>query len=141
MGNYFKAYLRGIIISYTSTKRRKRIQEQRQLEYKMHEVEKQHKQHPTKVNWDKVLTAKMALNTLLSQKAERAIFLQKHKLYEYGNKSGRYLAALINNKSKHKPIAKIKSKTGNYCHTPNYISSVFMEFYKKSLYVRAPTLF
>ena len=72
--------------------RRKIIKEQRRLELKLQRAESDHKLTLSKESWDKVLIARSALNTMRSQKSEKALFLQKHKRYEYGNKSGHYLA-------------------------------------------------
>ena len=73
------------------------------------------------------------MNALLSQKAEKGLFKQKHKIYEYGNKSGRYLSNLISNKSQDRSISSIKGNNGQLYHTNSEIARVFNDFYS-SLY-------
>ena len=85
-----KAFLRGIIISYCATKKKRKLEEQRRLEIQLHEAELEHKRSGGEIIWDKIVRTRTALNTLLSQSAEKALFKQKHKIYEHANRAGRY---------------------------------------------------
>lgn len=67
------------------------LKEQRHLEVQLQEAEFEHKCNGRKANWDKVIRTRTALNTLLSQNAEKVFFRQKHKIHKYANRSGRYL--------------------------------------------------
>ena len=78
--------------------------------------ESEQKRNGCTANWHKVLITWTALNTLLSQNAEKVLCRQNHKMYKYANRSGRYLAnELINNKSSNKSIDKMKDKHGMGC--------------------------
>lgn len=76
-----KAFLRVLIISYCSTKKKKTLKELRRLEVQLQEAESEHKHNGSKLNWEKVLRTRTALSTLLSQKAEKGLLKQKHKIY------------------------------------------------------------
>ena len=73
------------------------MKEHKSLENKLQGAQSEHIQTLSKESWDKVLIAWSALKTLQSQKSEKALFLQKHKRYGYGNKSEHYLTNSINN--------------------------------------------
>ena len=127
-----KAYLRGIIISYCSAKKKNKLKEQKRLELELQKAESEHKRNGCNANWHKVIRTRTALNILLSQNAEKGLFRQKHKIYKYANRSGKYLANLIGNKSSNKSIDKIKDKNGKLHYTNIEIANVFNEF--SSLY-------
>lgn len=67
-----KAYLRGLIISFCSGKKKKMISEQKNLETKLINCEQMHKQYPTKKNYEKI--------TVLNE--QRNHYLKKEKKTE-----------------------------------------------------------
>lgn len=109
------------------------MKEQKRLELELQKAESEHKRNGCNANGHKVIRTRTALNTLLSQNAEKGLFRQKHKIYEYANRSGRYLANLISNTPSNKSINKIKDKHGKLHYTNIEIANVFNEFFS-SLY-------
>lgn len=110
------------------------MEEQRCPEVLLQEAESKHKSNRCKVTWDKVLRTRTALNTLLSQNAEKALFKHKHKIYEYANRSGWYLSNLISSKSPNNFFfTRMKDKNGKLYYITAEITQVFSDFYS-SLY-------
>ena len=89
-----KAYIRGVIISYTSAKRKETLRQQLELESQVSALEREFKHSLSKSSRLKLDAARSALDNLLTQKAETAIFYARHRLYESANKPGRLLACL-----------------------------------------------
>lgn len=110
-----KEFLRGIMISHCSAKEKKMMKEQRRLELQLFELELEYKCTMSVASWDRVLIARTALNTLLSQKAEKALYLQRLKLYEYGNQAGCYLANLIITGLPITPLLKLEIRMVKEC--------------------------
>ncbi len=79
-------------ISYTAAKRKESLRRQLELEGQISDLEKEFKQSLSKSVLLKLDAACSALNNLLTQKAENAIFYAKHRLFEAANKPGRLLA-------------------------------------------------
>ena len=80
-----KAYIRGVIISYTSAKRKKPLRQQLELESQISVLEREFKQSLSKSSRLKLDAACSALDNLLTQKAETAIFYARHQnLYQVG---------------------------------------------------------
>lgn len=125
-----KAFLRGSIISYTSSKKKQLSLKQQELEHKLHTAENVHKNNPTKVNLMKAQAIRAALNSLMTDKASRSLFYQKQRLYEFGNKPSKYLARLINQRQTLNTIAAIKDINGKRILDNRGINSVFASFYK-----------
>lgn len=89
-----KAYLRGVIISYSTARKRKALREQLTLEKQLSDLDRQLKDNYSVALSKKVEATRSALNQLLTQKAEASIFYAKHRLFEMGDKPGRLLACL-----------------------------------------------
>ncbi len=125
-----KAYLRGLIISFCSGKKKKMISEQKNLEAELVNCEQTHKQYPTKENYEKIMVVRAALNTLLSQQAEKSLFFNKHRLYEHGNKPGNVLSKILSNHDSHNSVACLKDSHGKRCLTSEEINAIFTKYYK-----------
>lgn len=72
----WEAYIRGVTISYTSAKRNQALRQQLELECQISDLEKEFKHSLSKSVLLKLDAARSALDSLLTQKAETAIFYQ-----------------------------------------------------------------
>uniref|UniRef100_A0A3P9HFR2 exodeoxyribonuclease III n=1 Tax=Oryzias latipes TaxID=8090 RepID=A0A3P9HFR2_ORYLA len=105
-----KAYLRGSIISYTAAKKKKTLARQLELEQLIATLERDFKQSRAIVVLGKLDAARSALDQLLTQNAQTAIFYAKHRLFDSGNKPGRLLARLAQGKNRSYLISSLKDK-------------------------------
>lgn len=126
-----KVYARGLIISYSKSKKRKSLEAQTKLEGELSNLEKTYTKYPSEANMKAMLATKASLNSLLTHRAEQSIRFAKHRLYECGNKPNKYLARLVNRKSDSQTISSIKDTNGSSKFDTKNINKVFSDFYSK----------
>lgn len=126
-----KVYARGLIISYTKSKKRKSMEAQTKLEGELLHLEKTYAKYPSEANMRAMLATKASLNSLLTYRAEHSVRLAKHRLYESGNKPNKYLARLVNKRSDSQAISSIKDTNGFNKFDTDDITRVFRDFYCK----------
>lgn len=129
-------YARGLINSYTKSKKRKYLEAQMKLESELSSLEKIYAKYPSDANMKAMLATKASLNSLLTYRAEQSIRLAKHRLYECSNKPNKYLARLVNRRSDSQKISSIKDTNGSSKFDTNNIIRVF--FIVSSIPVRSP---
>lgn len=126
-----KAYSRGLIISYASSKRRKACECQRELESQLSEAEKSYVTSPSETNLKTMSAVKASLNSLLTHKAEQSIRFARQKLYEFGNKPSKYLARLVSKKADSQCISAIKDADGKRRTDAENINKAFEKCYSQ----------
>ena len=107
-----KAHIRGVIISHTSAKRKEALKQQLELESQIFELEREFKHSLSKSSRLKLDVARSALDNLLTQKAETAIFYARHRLFESAVKPGRLLARLAKGRADSNVIPSLKDEKG-----------------------------
>ncbi len=93
-----KAYARRLIISYTASKRCKNIEQQVLLENRLRISEKEYVKKPTAAKLKEITAIRSTLDPLLTKKAGEKLGFAKQRLFEHGDKPGRYLANLTKKK-------------------------------------------
>uniref|UniRef100_A0A8C5EMP2 Endonuclease/exonuclease/phosphatase domain-containing protein n=1 Tax=Gouania willdenowi TaxID=441366 RepID=A0A8C5EMP2_GOUWI len=93
-----KAYSRGLITSYTKSKRRRQTEQRIILESKLKKAEQDYLIKSSNGKLKEISALRSALDCLLTNEAERKMRFAKQKLYEHGDKPGRYLAYLTKKK-------------------------------------------
>lgn len=126
-----KAYLRGAIISYMAAKRKNTLAKQLELEQQIMTLDREFKATSSMSVFKKLEAARSALNQLLTQKAESAIFFAKHRLFEFGNKPGRLLARLAKGQTGSRVIPSLRDSTGAEHFETKSICKIFKDFYQK----------
>lgn len=124
-----KAFLRGSIISYTAAKRRITLAKQLDLEQDIVSLERDFKKSFSASILNKLEAARSALDQLLTQKANSAIFYAKHRLFESGNKPGRLLARLTQGRERVHTISSLRDKRGEQHFETKIMSKVIKDFY------------
>lgn len=89
-----KAYARRLIISYIASKKRKIAEQQKVLEIRHTIAEKEYIRKPTGSKLKEIAAIRCTLNSLLTQTATDKLRFAKQKLFEHGDKPGKYLAYL-----------------------------------------------
>lgn len=125
-----KAFARGLIISYVSSKRRRQAEQRKILESKLKVSEREYIARPSPTRLKEVSALRSALDSLLTEHAEAKIRFAKQRLYEQGDKAGRYLAYLTRKKSDSKTITSIIDDTGKQVFDHVAINSAFKIFYE-----------
>uniref|UniRef100_A0A8C5G1I7 Reverse transcriptase domain-containing protein n=1 Tax=Gouania willdenowi TaxID=441366 RepID=A0A8C5G1I7_GOUWI len=93
----YKAYMRGMIISYTSRRKKERAAKQLEIENKVKLLEETYYKTRSEATLIELKSTRTALNNLITRKAERDILFTKQKFFELANKPNRLLARLARN--------------------------------------------
>ena len=125
-----KAYIRGVIISYTLAKRKVTLKQQLELESQISVLEREFKQSLSKSSRLKLDAARSALDNLLTQKAETAIFYARHRLFESANKPGRLLARLARGRVESNVIPSLKDDKGVKFFENKHLVNIMKCFYQ-----------
>lgn len=120
----------GAIISFTSAKNNSTLAKQLVLERNITNLEREFKKSSSVSVLKKLDTARSALDQLLTQKVETAIFYAKHRLFESGNKPGRLLARLAQGEKGSYAIPSLKDKKGVLQFEAKLFSKIMKEFYQ-----------
>lgn len=126
-----KAFSRGIIMSYTFTKKRKQFEQRKILEIKLGRAEREYVKHPSVHKSKEMSALRAALDTLLTGEAEKQVRFTKQQLYEHGDKAGRYLAYLTKKKADSQTIPSVIDRHGKQIFNSLDINNVFKDFYEK----------
>lgn len=126
-----KATLRGLIISYTSFKKREKIKLRQELEREVNRCEVLHKFASTDENWKQLNTARAKLNIDLTNEIITQMNLIRQKNYEFGNKPSKLLAYQLKKQPAERAIKAIRLKDNKITYHPKQINQTFYEFYNK----------
>lgn len=126
-----KAYSRAIIISYMSTKRRRQAEQREILESKLKRAETEYAKRSSLLKLKEITALRSALDSLLTKEAESKIRSAKQKIFEHGDKVGKYLAYLTKKKSDSQTISSIADDNGKLFFDSVTINNTFRTFYEK----------
>lgn len=93
-----KAYIRGLILSFSASKRSKKNETQRQLEKTSKEKEVKYIKTADRTLLGEISALRCAVDSLLTQDDEYKMRFVRQKFYEHGDKTGRLLAYLTKKK-------------------------------------------
>lgn len=124
-----KSYCRGLIISFMASRNRQRTKHVQLLQCNLAELEKKYLSAPRSDIVDDLTATRAALNNLLFHKAEYSLKFARQRLYESGDKPGKYLANLVKRRSASQTIVSVVGTSGiRYLDTKS-INSKFAQFY------------
>lgn len=126
----FKAFIRGHIIQHASFKKRITMAKQADLEKQIAAMEVEFKQDMSSNNLRKLAKLKYDYNSIMTQKAEFALFRARQKYFEEGEKAGRMLSRFIKIRESACIIPAITDGNGQLHYNTKAINDVFRSFYK-----------
>lgn len=126
-----KAVVCGFTISFSSNLKKRQRAKQQCLESQLSKLQGEFILNPSEDLRCQIDATTTALDTLLSTEAQRSILFAKHKRYEFGNKSNKYLANLAKARAGSQAIPVIKDNFGNRVHKDRDINNTFLEFYHR----------
>lgn len=133
-----KAYLRGCIISFQSSLKKRNKAIQLELEKEIHQLDIENAQQPSSEKHTKISTLKYKLNKILSDRICRAFIFTKQRYFEFGDKPHKLLARQLRKLENDRTIHRIKSGSGNILTSPKDINDRFRQFYE-TLYTSEST--
>lgn len=125
-----KAFSRGLIIAYTLSKRRRQAKQKEILESNLKDAERLYIKKPTSGKMKEISALRSALDSLLTKQAEVKIHFAKQKLYEHGDKVGKYLAFLTKKKSDSQSILSIVDSSSKRFLDSLSINNTFKEWFE-----------
>lgn len=108
----YKAYMRGMVISYTSQRKKERVAKQLEIERKMKRLEEDYYVTKREVTLIELKATRIALHNLRTRKAEKDILFTKQKFFELANKPNHLLARLARNAPVKSFISAIQDENG-----------------------------
>lgn len=129
----FKAYIRGEIISFTSTKNKKQKAEMNKLEKQIKSLEIDINNKDDLEKQKQLLILRTEYNKLTSDIAAKSLLWLNQAFYDQGEKAGKLLAWRIKKIRSERAINSIITQTGVMSNDPQDINNAFKEFYQ-SLY-------
>lgn len=126
----FKAYIRGQIISFTSSKFNKFKQSMNEIDSKIRELEREVSIDESTQKKQELLTLKAKYEELSLLKAEDAIVRLKQTFYDQGEKPGKLLAWQIKKIESDRAINTIRNEQGELTTDPTEINNTFVSYYK-----------
>ena len=132
-----KAFLRGQIISYTKSIKKKYMAELEELETDILKLEKEFQQSKSKDVHQLLVNKKLQYNTLHTYKIEKNILRSKQKYYELGEKAHKILSWQLRREESSRTINSIETDTGSVSYNPTEINDSFRQYYTQ-LYTSEP---
>lgn len=129
----YKAFIRGCIISFQASQKKRNKEEQVKLERQIEKLESENAQMPSADKYNAICALKYKLNQILSSNISRAFTYMKQKHFEFGDKPHKLLARQLKQLESDRTIYKIKSAEGTILTSHKDINSSFKNFYE-SLY-------
>lgn len=129
----FQAFIRGQMISYTSSKSNKDKQKLLDLDAEIRELEKIITIDKSVQLEQKLLALKAEYEELFTLKAESSILRLKQTFYDQGEKPSKLLAWQLKKLTAERAINEIRNERGEIIIDPAEINNTFVSFYK-SLY-------
>uniref|UniRef100_W5NNG6 Endonuclease/exonuclease/phosphatase domain-containing protein n=1 Tax=Lepisosteus oculatus TaxID=7918 RepID=W5NNG6_LEPOC len=127
----YKAYMRVMIISYTSKKKKEQISLQLALEKKKSKLEEEFYTAKSEKILIEIKEAWSKLNNLVTKKAERDVLYTRQCLFEKGNKANHLLARLARMAPSTNFISAIKDENGQRKLENKKINGIFKMFFEK----------
>ena len=126
----YKAYMRGMIISYSSKKKKERVQEQSRIENKIRKLEEDFHRSKSNGVLQELKKTRLQLTSLLTKKAESDILFARQRMFEFGNKPNKFLARLARNSPQKAFISAISDEDQIRQTNNTKINECFQIFYK-----------
>lgn len=126
----FKAYIRGEILSYTSTKNKQQQKQMEILDKQIKSLELDLNASDDPIKQSELLRLRTEYNKLSSDAAAKSLMWLKQSYYDQGEKAGKLLAWRIKKTQSERAINNIKTPSGKVTVDPSEINDSFRQFYE-----------
>uniref|UniRef100_A0A3Q3A9K4 exodeoxyribonuclease III n=1 Tax=Kryptolebias marmoratus TaxID=37003 RepID=A0A3Q3A9K4_KRYMA len=127
----YKAFMRGIIISYSSHRRKDRLAEQNKIGKEIKKLEEEYMVCNSVKILGEIKSARALLSDIITKKAKKDILFAQQKFFEHGNKPNKFLARIVNKSLGTNFIASIQDENGRRHVDNKHINECFKQFYEK----------
>lgn len=126
----FKAYIRGMIISYTSSKTNKLKLQMNELDHRIRRLEREAYLDDSVKIQQELTSLKAQYEELSTTKTEISLIQHKQSYYDQGEKPGRLLTWHIKKLDADRAINAIQTQSGTVSTDPQEINEIFTSYYK-----------
>lgn len=126
-----KAYLRGQIISFTATMRKRAQTERLELCNQIKEIDQKYAHIKNPELYKKRVELQTRFDLLSTHSVERQLLRSRSLFYVHGDKSGKMLANQLKGFKAKQHITKIQMDDGNITSDPSKINDTFRNFYSR----------
>ena len=127
----FKAFIRGQIISFTSSKTKKINQKRLLLESKIKNLENLYFKNPCPKLHQELLLLRSQYDEMSASKASANLLKLKQSIFDQGEKAGKVLAWRIKKLQTERSITILKNSLGETVADPIEINEAFREYYDR----------
>lgn len=124
-----KAVLRGIIISFSTHKKKIEQRQEAESEQKIKQLEGINANDQTETTQTELRKYKFKLNEIINKKTQFQIHRLREEQYHHSNKSGKFLVNLIKQNKEKTTISTIRDPAGKPTQSPEDIHQIFRDFY------------
>ncbi len=114
----FKAFLRGSVISFEASRKKKNKARLTELDQKIKLLDEENARTPSMELYRKISSLTCEYNTILSAKVSKAFLYTKQKYFEFSDKPHRLLARQLRKQENDRTIHKVRSATGEILTSP-----------------------
>ena len=125
--------MKGIIISYSSFKKKQQQQLEKTLEEKIKQLSNLQSTIHSEETQIQLRQLKAQLDSIINKKTQFCIQQLRYDKFHLSNKAGKYLANMLQHKKDKSLIPSILDSSGNATQDPQNINNIFRQFYS-SLY-------
>ncbi len=126
----FKVFIRGVILSVTSSKSKSYKKELTELDTKIKLLEKTLSYNNGSSLHQELLNLRTKYNELSAKKAAASLMMLRQNYYDQGEKAGKLLAWRIKQKQSERTIHSIEDNSGSITVDPVKINDTFKSFFK-----------
>lgn len=128
----------GVLLAMGAKRRRDREKHKKDLIHCISQLERQHKRSLSIQVANDLEQARRDLLDLLDSEIGRSLFYKSKLFFEHGNKSGRFLAALLRDTTHKTTVNNIRDQQGKILFSSADIAAQFRTFYEGLYNCRAP---
>lgn len=125
-----KAYIRGMIISYTANANKKLYTRQKELLNKIKEIDKQHASAPSSELYKERLLLKTEYDISIASQMQDMYVRSRSEHYEHGERAGKLLSHQLKKSASANQITEIALDDGSVTCDQRKINEQFKQFYK-----------
>lgn len=130
-----KVTMRGLIISFETSRKKAKFKRQKEIEQEMMHLEQIHKTSLLQSDYNKILKLKSEYNSILGGEISTLLFKTRQKHFELSDKPQKLLSRQLKSEQSKTAIYKIQSSNGQILTDLQDINNEFKEFYSWSVYL------
>lgn len=127
----FKAYIRGQIISYTASEKKKKLERISEINDRLKIIDQSQSALPSEALWKERTLLQTEYDLIMNERAIETQLRSQQQYYEHGERASRMLSHQLKQKAAASYISSIKNDNGDVFTNQKNINKQFVSFYKE----------